>query len=360
MKMTFRYGWMLGLILVLMLASIATAQDMDSMCESVALSPEDCAIYTLANSAEVHSVQFDLDLALTYKGAMFGDEPVHMAVVGSLWMDPDKLDSLADLANTEESPIRALQEAIAAVNTRMDIAIDLPEWVRYGTPEIPQRLRMGLALVESVGYVELSDLHQLDPDNIPSGWYGLDIRPFIPVLLGGENNPFRNQTYDTPSTEMTYPFVEGYDIVRLPDVTIDGRTAAAFQIDVDFEKFFDSMSDSLIDAYAQQGMSPEEAMAQMDLMISLVGDSQASLIQIIDIENGYTYTYQMEFDMPFSDDTFETLYGTSYDMGLDGMKMILTLEMRGHNETAPATAPDNAEIIPFTEIMPLLLGQQSS
>jgi hypothetical protein len=45
---------------------------------------------------------------------------------------------------------------------------------------------------------------------------------------------------------------------------------------------------------------------------------------------------------------------------MDGLSMTMTLELRDHNRTAPAEAPANAEIIPFTEIMPLLFGQQTS
>ena len=184
MKMTFRYGWMLSLLLVLMFASTAAAQDMDAMCESVGLSPADCEIYMLATSTQVNSVQFDLDLAFAYEGSMFGDDPIHMAVVGSLAYDPDKLSALYE--DTDALSVQSVQEAIAAVNTRLDVALDIPEWIRYDAPELPGRLRMGLALVDSVGYVELSDLHLLDPENIPSGWYGLDIRPFIPVIFGSQ------------------------------------------------------------------------------------------------------------------------------------------------------------------------------
>ena len=358
MKMIFRYGWMLSLLLVLMFASTAAAQDMDAMCESVGLSPADCEIYMLATSTQVNSVQFDLDLALAYEGSMFGDDPIHMAVVGSLAYDPDKLSALYE--DTDGLSVQSVQEAIAAVNTRLDVALDIPEWIRYDVPELPGRLRMGLALVDSVGYVELSDLHLLDPENIPSGWYGLDIRPFIPVIFGSEADLFQMQPGESPSATYTYPFVEGVDIVRLPDVTIEGRTAAVFQTDVDYEQFMNSILDTFIDVYTQQGMSREQALAQMDMLMALLGQMQASFIQIVDVENGYTYTYQMEFDMPVSTETFEALYGAGYDTGLDGMRMTMTIELRGHNETAPATAPDNAEIIPFTEIMPLLLGQQSS
>ncbi|MCA9884604.1 MAG: hypothetical protein KC708_16615 [Anaerolineae bacterium] len=359
-----RKPWLIVLIVCLALVGAVSAQDETAFCDNLSISSADCELYLRAFSNPFNSVAFDLDMSMHYDSDTFGD-PIHMAVVGTVSIDPEVRAELSD-PNSDifDSPIQALQQAIGAVNTRADIAIDIPDWSSDGYSMVPDRLRIGMALIDSVGYIDFSDLHILAPDEIPDGWYGMDIRPFVPIIFG-QMNPFQVQPDPSVSMNMMYP-LEGFEMVRLPDVMIDGRPAAVLQGDADLGAIYngvmgDAYRDMLRDMYAEMGVSPAQSDALIETLFAMYENMTMSMISIIDVETAYLYTLQVDIDMPFSGETWERLFGPGADMSsfMRGISMTMTLEMRDHNATAPATAPEDAEIIPFTEVMPLLLGRDS-
>jgi hypothetical protein len=359
--------WLIITFLLLLGILSIEAQDYD-VCAGWGLTGDDCTLMQNATEqmGQLQSAQFDLDLTLNYD-SIYLNEPIHMAAVGSYWLDPEVLTELSDPdAPIFDSPVRALQRAMGGINTQMTLRMDVPTWATEGMATMPDRIGMDLALVDSVGYIDLTDLSALSPDDIPTGWYGLDLRPFIPTLLAGEANPFRQQQAPIDSPLMGI-MPEGMTTTRLPDVTIDGESVAVLEITIDAGAAFGADTEygrlfrqTLRDVYMQQGLSQEEAKDTTDMFVDLIETMRLDYIFMIGKESYHFYTVQMYLDAAIPDSFWESMGAAGSAGMMDGLSMTMTLELRDHNRTAPAEAPANAEIIPFTEIMPLLFGQQTS
>lgn len=354
-------------LLLIVIGAQAQESPIYKTCMASGLNASDCTLLEQADEQwnMLESAQFDLDLTGNYD-SWYMDEPVHFAIVGSYWFDPEVRAQIGDPDSAlYDRPLKALQDVANALNLQLTFRMDIPDYLASSASGSLDRLSMELALVDGIGYVDLTDLNQWSPD-IPTGWFGTDIGPFLPILFS-EVNPFENRPEQT-ETELSTLAADGMTIARLPDVTIDGETVAVFETTVNTEEMFgdstygQAYETTLYEAFIEQGNSPQDARRSTDSLVAIMQSMRISYIQMIGVESYNTYTTQVFMDMKTTSDFWALFTPNSEDMAdtVEGFSFVITVEIRDHNATPPAEAPLGAEIIPFTEILPYFMGQQSS
>ncbi|MAU10098.1 MAG: hypothetical protein CL607_09775 [Anaerolineaceae bacterium] len=352
-----------------------------AICHNLMMSEPDCDLILQAASKTISSVTYNLDVSVRFPSKTeFYDQPIHLLADGTLWIDAAIQEEFADRsALIFDTPLRALQRALKAIAAQMNIVAYLPEWVTDGNGSLPGRVQTGVALVDSILYFDFRDFHAIDPDQIPDGWYGVDIRPFMSVALA-EIDPFGTEPF-YPDIVFTIDLLaaRGIDIVRLPDVTVEDRTLAAFQLDVDFE---DMPQQEMTVVEARQSVSGQkrevttyleghvplpsptptmpEPTATVEPEAAWPGQSSFTAWIFIDPETADIYTIQIELFLAPNDESTLESEGPLTEYGFyNGVSLVATLEMRDHGSTVAAHNPSDAHIVPLTELIPFVRTLES-
>jgi hypothetical protein len=371
------------LVLVLALGGVAAAQGPAPFQFCGDLSEADCAIITAAQAAsaslESATTSFNVDMNVTNVPDMeFESLAININGTGSFHIEPELM---AQLQAAQQDPARFVNpsESIALLGSLvtgfagdLTLTISIPPEVAMmmgGSEDetIPESITLGLRMVDGVGYVNLADLAAFIPadEAPPSDWMGMELQPLIAMLSGfmemGQENMDPAAMEDMISGFMDPAFMNEFvGIERLGDTQVMGQNAAVFRTTINYAAFFESgmfqeMMRTQMAAMAEASGEEltEEDMAEMDEAFGMVGmmyeNIDLAIIQTIGLDDSYIHVTEVNMNWDLS--SLMAMTGEESEGPAPVFTLNMLVQNGDFNAAPPISAPEDATIVPFSEMM---------
>ncbi len=292
----------LGLLLLLLAASVAPAfaQMPEPFCGD--LSDDDCAILmdsqdaTLEVESSSSSLNVDIliagipglpadELAFNYTqdSTVALDPELAMAIMEMQQMAPD------ELMDNMDSMVETLLDLYSNIAIDTAVSFTMPQEVADAASanaglEVPTTLSAMLRMVDGYGYANVDELATEIPELAGvSGWYGIDVvslmqASFEQSMANAKSGPDMAASMTGFGLTSFFNSQEGRDMLadyieveRVDDSTIDGQDVAVFQTTFDFGRFVGSpaFAELLVSQRALINQALDMDMSEADLTEAL-------------------------------------------------------------------------------------------
>lgn len=404
----------LALVLMLLYAGSALAQDAPSYCEN--LTDDECALIESSQAAMQNVYSGNSEVQLSVLLTEIPEMPIQdfgfaYQQVSSFSMNEDASALVSELQGM--SPMERQQmlmepdalpemltELILGTSTAIDMAVAFSDEVAQvlsdesGLP-VPTEMAFSLVLLDGILYVNLDALAEIVPElAIFSGWVGFEMEPLLAMAFQdttaldmsdpnaqamgnglaaanfGASGPLVVSLNTVDPTESVTQFL---DVERLEDDSIDGNDVAVFRTTFDFASFFASpifyqlvemaMQDESISGGAPADAETVEQTVAMAQVFGpmLLSNLNLELLEGVGLDDAYLYgtSFLLEWDLS----NIVQLAGMAEGAGVELPPLdpnsqpfigIESLSLNsGINEPVEIEAPEGAMVIPIEALMTL-------
>jgi len=333
----------LGLLLMLLAASVAPAfaQMPEPFCGD--LSDDDCAILVDAQDAsleiESSSSSFNVDILIAGIPGLPADElafnytqDATAALDPALAMEIVEMQQMApdELMENMDAMVETLLELYGTIALDAQVSFTLPQEIadlvsEEAGIEIPATLSAMLRMVDGYGYANVDELVAQVPELAGvGGWYGMDVVSLMQMSF--EESMANTNSGPDMAASMTgfgltsfFNSQEGRDMMaeyieveRIADSTIDGQDVAVFQTTFDFGRFVGSPAFAellksqlpLINQSMEMDMSEAELTEMLSLLPMfgpmLFTGLDFEMVQSIGLDDFYTHDSALTFHWDLS------------------------------------------------------------
>lgn len=339
----------LCMLFVMLVAIVPGAMAQDPVCGN--LSGDDCTALTTAftNTAASSSGAFTLDSTIDVQS----DDPsqaVNLTIKADGKFNGVNMAGMTDMsAITDTSAaITALTEGIKSFSGELNLTIGLPAEAAAMTGGEP--LTLNLVLVDGVGYIDFSKLPAsiaplLQQMGIPNSWAGLDL---VDTLTNAGDMAASSMTDSSSSLTGTEDLTKVQALAsKYLQYTRNGDT---FTGTLDLAGLF---SDPEFQAVASQGEASGEMTAEQTAAIESLKDASVEVTYTLNGDKIGSITANVA--IPGS--TIAALNATSADTSTSSaptaINVTLSLNYTGLGETQTVSAPADAPVAKFADLMTL-------
>lgn len=355
---------MVGIVLLLtmLMASFTTSAQTDACGQ---LSADECARVedSLARANTLEAAAFTSEVVLTIR-------EIYSRQYFTLRFFLDGAYRINDLFNAPD-----LSTALTGIEADVSVIVDFSELQSYLQDffDMPQtEYSFDLSLVDGIGYINLSKL--MDPAELETDWYGMDLGSIIDLLLlAGGGMPQDSLNFETSNELQHLPFgLQATGLQRMSDLTVDDVEMERYLWIVDFGELIEdipdrmafnrSMTDVLDQLGSQQGYryTPDEMEAIIDNYAMAVDALSLRVERLIDPESGDIQRTVYQFAYQPSERLIDQLYSNFDPLGLSllygDFYFDVTIERSQLDGDFEIDAPDDSTVVPWFDLMPLLDG----
>lgn len=371
------------LLLVLLLAVFsgsAMAQDLpQTYCGN--LSESDCSILTesatamrgLSSAAFDFQMDFgmsdipDFDGAINFSLSGDGAYAFDAATMSAMMASP--ADMMAMMQNMENLP-QMVQDILKGISADANLVLTLPQNLPDMDRPLPSKVGLSLRMVDGIGYINLDKLAELDPSgDLPRGWQGLDIATLAGQALAQQsdslnNMPNMDMNMDMMSMFANMEFVNDHiTVTRAADVTVDGNTAAVFNMSIDLGGLFSDPAyqemllgqiESMTESMGGSDMPSQGDMDDILKLYSTLFDGlDFNTTQTIGLEDHYVYQTAMTLDWALDLNSMAEAFGETSSTNMLPINISFDFEanLSQFNNAPEITAPEDAQMVPLDELM---------
>jgi hypothetical protein len=293
-----------------------------------------------------------LTFKLTGNGAFAVD---HKAMPDTSKLDP------ATFAKDQKAIFDLIAKVIPAISGDLHFTLDIPAGLakETGSKDIPKNITLSLKLVDSVIYVNVSELAEAFPQlKGAKGWMGINLVDVISAVAkepsftmfganmgnGAAMGSNMSGIFADPKTMGKFLKIE-----RLADGEVDSHKVAVFKTTLDYAAMFDmpEMQDFMKQQMAATGskMSDKDLAAAMLMVRGLARDMEFTVTQNIGLED--KYVYQTDMNMKFDFSSMKAQMGSAIVL-----TMSATVTQSDFNAVETIAAPEGALVLPVESVIP--------
>jgi hypothetical protein len=389
----------LAALMPLLLAAPAFAQEgtpaMPVLCGDLA--DEDCAILEEAMLAGQDITAYAMDMQMDFSMGGIPDMPVdpmafNMQIVGRFAFNAAGQELLQKMhllqtpsaAETMQALMEQMPELVLdlyrGMNLDMTLAYTLPAELAAALSEdsdvaVPEELSFDIRMIDGMMYMNVGQLRDLIPesdDTLTSDWIGFDYVGMLEMQMENNTGAINDSMAagamgGLAVAQMMQNMQEFITVERVDDVELDGQQGAVFVYTPDIVGFFSS--DAFVDMLSQMSaMMGEEGpsateMEEAGTMLSFVApmvfrDLEIESRMTIGLDDYRTYATEFSFRwdlaslMQFAAMTDPALADAMGDAE-PLIEMNAAINMSDFNSEMEFAAPDDVQIIPLEEMMPV-------
>jgi hypothetical protein len=371
------------LLLVLLLAVFsgsAMAQDVpQTYCGDLAES--DCSILNESATAmrELTSAAFDfqmdfgmsdipefdgdINFSLSGDGAYAFDEATLSAMMAS------PADMMEMMQNMENLP-QMVQDILKGISADANVVLTLPQNLPDMDRPLPGKVGFSVRMVDGIGYINLDKLAELDPSgDLPRGWQGLDIATLAGQALAQQSDSLNNMPNMGMNMDMMGMYANSelvnkhITVTRAEDVTVDGQSAAVFNMSVDlgglfsdpaFQEMLVGQIESMTESMDSNDMpSPSDMDDILKLYSTLFDGFVFNSTQTIGLDDHYVHQTAMTLDWALDLSSMGAAFGGSSSNRIPPINISFDFKanLSQFNNAPEITAPEDAQMVPLDELM---------
>lgn len=377
-----------------MVGGAAFAQSPQVYCGD--LSDEDCAILTdaVAASTELNSVATDGSVTVLIEN--IPDAPVdtvdfELVATSVSSVDPEAVMELLEIqesyAKAPADNMPAMLEATAEVYSTAKMASDMTlnttaevaeQIALLSGVEVPESVSISLAIVDELGYVDLSEVAPIFPDEAwqeaLDGWHAVNLVELLNEFSAKIEEADQADMSAADPNAMAMAMMMGDDALLQEFVVVerleDDNDMAVFQSSFDFAGFLGSplFREMVLTQMEMDGTKSAAELEEMESTLTMMGfmapviveGVEAGTVRTVSLDDGYLHNEESYFNWDLSSlATIAGIVGADADLPIDTenppmISIGVSNNYSGFNEEITVSAPEEYLFYPTEGVMKAL------
>ncbi|MEZ4669428.1 MAG: hypothetical protein R3E39_16095 [Anaerolineae bacterium] len=353
--------WLLGITLLLLLATgvAVVAQDIPLFCGD--LSEADCTLLKDSNAAmkAVHSSSFDMKSMLAISN--IPDMPAnslefHLNGTGGFEGGTTNLEDFV-FPSTEAdtaSFFTLMADMLRGIKGDMSLSLEIPADVAKLAEDVklPESIGLDFRMVDGVAYLNLAQIAAIEPKaGIPAGWVGIDLAELYADVMPQQfaNLPTGSLNIMGMITDLIKPENVGkfVSIERLADAEIMGQKVAVFHTTINYSALLemDAFRKMFDEVLSSEGVTEEERANQLDMIKQMYSGMSFEVTQSIGMDDKRVHSTSWTFALDTS-----KMPGMKEDSAPQ-VNMSMVIDTTDFNKDVTVDVPENAMVLPLKSML---------